>query len=250
VLRYPLVEFAPVAVRTVRRDETGFVATLAPNRRVRTRKILIATGLFDQIPRLPGIDALFGHSVFQCPYCDGWEMRDRKVAVYGRGQRGFQMARAMTAWARDIVLLTDGRAALSQTQRTQLRRNGIEIDSARIGRLVGARGQLSAVEFRDGRRLAREVLFFDTPSRPQSDLARSLGCRFARHGAVLCGQYEATSVPGVFVAGNIIRDVQLSIVAAAEGARAAFGINRALTREDFERRATGRRRVAHPRVRS
>jgi pyruvate/2-oxoglutarate dehydrogenase complex dihydrolipoamide dehydrogenase (E3) component len=91
-------------------------------------------------------------------------------------------------------------------------------------------------------------MFFDTPSHPQSDLAKSLGCGFAHHGGVLCGEYEATRVPGVFVAGNIIRDVQLSIVAAGEGARAAFGINRSLTREDFERRATGARRIEHPAV--
>src|SRR5690349_15082755 len=236
VMRYPGVEFAPVPVRAARRDGLGFIVSLGPRRRVRTRKLLIATGLFDDVPRIPGIDDLFGRSVFQCPYCDGWEMRDRKVAVYGRGLRGFQMARAMTAWASDIVLLTDGRVTLSRERRMQLERNGIGIEAAPIARLLGSRGRLKAVEFDDGRRLARDTLFFDTPSHTQSDLARSLGCRFARHGGVLCGQYEATSVPGVFVAGNIIRDVQLSIVAAAEGARAAFGINRALTREDFAAR--------------
>jgi thioredoxin reductase len=249
VLAYPGVEFEPVAVRTARREGSGFIVSLGQRRMVRARKMLIATGLFDQVPRIPGIDALFGRSVFQCPYCDGWEMRDRKVAVYGRGRRGFEMARAMTAWARDIVLLTDGGAALSRAQQRQLARNGVIVDPARIARVVGARGKLAAVEFRDGRRLARETLFFDTPSRTQSDLARSLGCRFARHGGVLCGQFEATSVPGVFVAGNIIRDVQLSIVAAAEGARAAFGINRALTREDFERRALGARPAPQARKR-
>ena len=160
------------------------------------------------------------------------------------------MARAMTAWARDIVWLTDGAPKLSRAQRQQLARNGIGVEPSKVARLIGARGRLRAVEFQNGTRLPRDTLFFDMPSRTQSDLARSLGCRFARHGGVLCGQYEATSVPGVFVAGNIIRDVQLSIVAAAEGARAAFGINRALTREDFERRATGARRIEHPRLRA
>jgi len=245
-LTYPGVMFAPVEVRAAKRAGTGFIITLAPRRQVRARKLLIATGLFDAIPRIAGIDALFGRSVFQCPYCDGWELRGRPVAVYGRGQRGFQMARAMTAWTRDILLLTDGPARFTAEQRRQLERNGIRLRTGRIARLVGRRGQLAAIEFADGSLEAREGLFFDTPSHLQSDLAKSLGCRFARHGGVLCGQYEATSVPGVFVAGNIIRDVQLSIVAAGEGARAAFGINRSLTREDFERRATGARRVEHP----
>ena len=109
-------------------------------------------------------------------------------------------------------------------------------------------GQLEAVVFESGRRLPRRALFFDTPCVSHSQLARKLGCQITRKGAIRCGQYEATSVPGVFVAGNLIKDVQLAIVAAAEGTRAAFGINRSLTREDFERRATGVQHVEHPSV--
>jgi thioredoxin reductase len=164
-------------------------------------------------------------------------MRDRRILVYGRGQRGFEMARALTAWSRDLVLCTDGPARYTKAQRQQLERNGIGLREKRIARLSGHRGQLRYVEFVDGERLSRDGLFFDTPSRAQSTLTQSLGCQHGRDGGVLCGDYEASSVPGVFVAGNITRDVQLSIVAAAEGARAAFGINRALTREDFARRA-------------
>ena len=248
VLKYPGVRFAPVEVLTARRVGTGFRVQLSGGKAVTARKLLIATGLFDILPRIPGFDELFGRSVFQCPYCDGWEMRNRPTAVYGRGARGLHMARAMTAWCDDLLLCTDGRSGYSDLQRRQLERNGIRLVEKRVVRLEGTRGRLRAVVFKDGDRIEREALFFDTPSRSQSKLAESLGCRFGRDNGVLCGDYEATSVPGVFVAGNIIRDVQLSIVAAAEGARAAFGINRALTREDFERRATGRRRIEHPKV--
>ena len=236
VLRYRSVRFEPIEVTRARRRKDRFVVSFADRRDVTARKLLIATGLFDFVPRIPGIDELFGRSVFQCPYCDGWEMRGKRVAVYGKRQRGLHMARAMTSWARDIVLLTDGRAGYSRDERRRLERNGIRLVEKRLERLEGARGKLSAVTFRDGERLPRDALFFDTPARNQSKLADSLNCKFGRDGGVLCGNYEATSVPGVFVAGNIIRDVQLSIVAAAEGARAAFGINRALTREDFDRR--------------
>jgi thioredoxin reductase len=248
VLKYPGVRFARAEVRKARRAGTGFSVSLGSGRRVRCRKLLIATGVYDLLPPLPGIEPLFGRSVFQCPYCDGWEMRGRRIAVYGRRQRGLQMARAMTAWARDLVLCTDGRSGYTAGQRRDLLRNGIALEERRIRELRGSRGRLRELVFTDGELLRRDALFFDTPSRGQSKLAESLGCRFGRNGGVLCGDYEATSVPGVFVAGNIIRDVQLSIVAAAEGARAAFGINRSLTREDFERRATGRRRVEHPQL--
>jgi thioredoxin reductase len=250
VLAYPGVRFAAHAVTAARRTTGGFRVTVGDGNRVLARKLLIATGLFDIVPRIPGIDDLFGRSVFQCPYCDGWEMRGRRVAVYGRRQRGFQMARALTAWARDIVLCTDGASGYTKEQRAELDANGVRLAEGRVGSLEGSRGKLRAVVFRDGTRIERDTLFFDTPSHGQSRLAESLGCKFGRNGGVLCGEYEATSVPGAFVAGNIIRDVQLSIVAAAEGARAAFGINRALTREDFAARARAPKTAARRRRRA
>jgi thioredoxin reductase len=147
------------------------------------------------------------------------------------------MARAMRGWSDDVLLCTDGPSRYTREQLRQLARNGIQLVETRVAALEASRGRLQAVKFADGQRIERHALFFDTPSRGQSRLAESLGCRFGGHGGIMAGKYEATSVPGVFVAGNILRDVQLSIVAAAEGARAAFGINRALTREDFLGRA-------------
>jgi thioredoxin reductase len=249
VLRYPNVVFRTAEVTAAVRDVDGaFSVTLEERCRIHARKLLIATGVFDQLPSIDGIKAFFGTSVFQCPYCDGWEMRDAPVAVYGPGRRGFEMARALTAWTRDIALCTDGPARLSKEEKTRLRRNGVRIIEHRIDRLKGDDGQLREIIFVGGHTLKRSALFFDMPCSAQSRLAQSLGCQFTQDGGIKCGQYEATSVPGVYVAGNIIKDVQLAIVAAAEGTRAAFGINRALTREDFDRKATGSRRIEHPHV--
>lgn len=242
--RYSNVSLRSVEVQHITPEAGGFIVA-ADGERVQARKVLIATGVLDQLPAIDGIEALFGISVFQCPYCDGWEFRDRPVAVYGRRNRGFEMARALTAWTRDIMLCTDGPCGLSKDQRQQLTRNGIQLQQARIARLVAHDGVLSAIAFNDASTVARDALFFDMPCHGQSSLTHELGCRFKKHGGVQCGQYEATSVPGVYVAGNIIRNVQLAIVAAAEGANAAFGINRALTREDFELRATGQQHIEH-----
>src|SRR5688572_6492624 len=231
--KYRTVSFSPREVTKASRTKGEFVVSLG-KRIERARKLLIATGVTDQLPDIQGLIELFGISVFQCPYCDAWEVSNQPLAAYGRGQRGFDMARALTAWTNDIVLCTDGRSGLTTAQRSQLEHNGIRVVTRRVKRLESAGGKLSKVVFRGGLSILRGALFFDTPSWPQSPLAEQLGCQFSRHGGVLCGKYEATSVPGVYVAGNIIRDVQLSIVAAAEGTRAAFGINRALTREDFD----------------
>lgn len=232
--RYSGIVIKDIEVKAIERAaERGFETTLGDATRAWSRKLLLATGVLDHLPPLQGIEEFFGTSVFQCPYCDGWEMRDRLVAVYGKRKRGLEMARALTPWFRNIVLCSDGAPGLSETEQAQLRQNGITLRTERVERLEGENGQLQAIVFRSGERLERTAMFFDMPSSEQSILAQTLGCDFTAQGRIKCGEYESTSVPGVFAAGNIIGDVQLAIVAAAEGARAAFGINRALTREDF-----------------
>ncbi len=245
--RYRNVRFVTTEVTRARKHADGTFTIWAGPRRVRCRKLLIATGVIDHLPGIRGFEELFGTSVFQCPYCDGWELRGKRLAVFAKDQRGLEMARSLTGWTQDIVLCTHGPSALSASDRSKLARNGIELREQKISRLRGRRGKLQAVEFTDGSSAACAALFFDTTSSGQSPLAQALGCQFNRAGGIRCGQYEATSVPGVFVAGNIIKDVQLAIVAAAEGARAAFGISRCLSRENYQRHATGSRRIEHPR---
>jgi thioredoxin reductase len=247
--RYPSVQFVESQITDAsRRSDGTFAIVIGHDRIERCRKFLIATGLLDELPRIEGIVELFGRSVFQCPYCDGWEMRNEDIAVYGKRQRGMEMARAMTAWTDDIALLTDGPSGLSAKDKDHLKRNGVTLYEERVSRLDGTDGHLHRIIFQSGTSIERTAMFFDTPTHPQSHLAEKLGCHLTRTGGVKCGKYEATSVPGVFVAGNLIKDVQLVIVAAAEGTRAAFGINRSLTREDFARKATGALYVEHPPV--
>lgn len=248
--RYPGVRFLACAVADAQTlpGRPGFRVRLADGTDADCRKLLIATGVEDELPDVPGLAALWGRSVHSCPYCDGWELRDAPLAAYGRRRRGLEIARALTAWTRDLVLCTDGPAGFSSGERRDLAANGVRLVETRIARLDGTDGRLEAIAFLDGSRLARRALFFDTPSHPQSDLARRLGCAWSARGGVRAGRLESTTVPGVFVAGNILRDVQLAVVAAAEGCKAAFGINRSLTREDFIHRATGERQVEHPAV--
>jgi thioredoxin reductase len=249
LLKYPSVRFLPVAaLKASRSSDVAFAVQFSDSTTQHARKLLLASGVLDELPKIPDIERYFGISVHQCPYCEGWEAKDLPVAVYGQGRRGFEMARAVTAWTNDVLLCTDGPAHLSAEQRQALDANRIDVVTARITALRGESGHLRSIHFADGTSHARRALFFDLPSRPQSSIAQQLGCRMTRSGAIHCGQYELSSVPGVYAAGNILKDVQLSIVAAAEGARAAFGINRALTREDFSQataeRSSSRRAMA------
>jgi thioredoxin reductase len=228
---YPNVRYIPTVVVAVKRLQAGFRVRLKDGRVFQARKLLLATGLIDELPKLTGIRDFFGTSVFHCPYCDGWERRDRPLAVYGKGKRGYKLALSLLAWSPHVTLLTSGPARISAQDRATLRRNGIEIREEVIERLAGQNQRLQEIVFKNGAPLACEALFFNTGSYPHSRLAEKLGCRFDRNGGIKTGKYEATGVPGLFAAGNILKDVQLAIVAAAEGVNAAFGINTALQKE-------------------
>ena len=198
-----------------------------------TRTLLLATGVVDDVPVIDGIERFYGRTVHHCPYCDGWEHRDRPIGVYGCSEAAARYALAMTVWSPDIMLFTDGFPAFPPDLVGDLAARGISIYPQKIVRLEGTGDQLARVVLDDGTIVPRAALFFCTGQRQRSGLAAKLGCHFTEAGAVATGDSEATDVPGLFVAGDASRDAQLVIVAAAEGALAALAINTLLTRQDL-----------------
>jgi thioredoxin reductase len=231
--RYATVDFRTDEVTAACRIESGFEITINETETVSSRKLLLATGVVDRLPDIEGLAELYGRSVFHCPYCDGWELRDQPIAIYGRENRGFGLALELTCWSRDLVICSDGPADLADAERKQLVGLKIQVREERIARLEGNDGLLKQIVFSNGETLARRGMFFNTGQDQRCDLAARLGCEFTDRGAVWTGDYEMTNVPGLFVAGDASRAVQLAIVAAAEGAEAAFAINKALIKEDL-----------------
>ena len=214
-------------------EDRRFDVTLGSGEHARSRKLLIATGVVDNLPAIDGFRELYGSSVFHCPYCDGWEHRDQPIAVYGRGDRGLGLSLELTVWSRDLVLCTDGPSEIDEDGRARLTRNGIGVHEEKIARLQGTGGALEHVVFQSGEQLPRRALFFTTGQFQRSDLSIQLGCEFNAKGTVRTGKYESTHLPGLYVAGDASRAVQWVVVAAAEGAEAAFAINTDLIEEDL-----------------
>lgn len=214
-------------------EPAGFEITINGEANAFSRKLLLATGVVDHLPQIEGLNSLYGRSVFHCPYCDGWELRDQPIAIYGRANHGSGLAFELTGWSKDLVLCTDGPAEVSPTDREQLTRLNIPVREERITRLEGNDGQLERIVFENGEVLARRAMFFNTGQEQRCNLAEKLGCNFTERGAVRTGEFEMTDVPGLYVAGDASRAVQLVIVAAAEGAEAAFAINKSLIKENL-----------------
>jgi thioredoxin reductase len=233
--KYPSVEVRDIEVCDADRTEHGFEVTLQDGACHRARKLLLATGLIEDLPDIPGFRHLWGRGVYNCPYCDGWENRDRPFAVYGLGRSGVGLAVEMLIWSRDIVLCTDGPADLEAEDKDKLNRHGIRMIEKKVALLEGGEEEgLRRVVFEDGDSIEREALFYTYGEREPSPLAEKLGCELTDKGVIETRSYERTNVPGLFAAGDASRRVQFAIVAAAEGAAAAFAINTELYKEDLQ----------------
>ena len=234
IRQYTTVVFRDVTVTAAEcRADGRFHVTLENGEVVQTRKLLIATGVRDHIPDVEGLHQLYGSSVFHCPYCDGWEVRDRPLAVYGKSEKGYGLSLELTAWTNDIVLCTDGRSEIDAEKLERLARNGIRVREEPVLRLEGRDGRLERIVFASGPAEDRRALFFTTGQYQHSALAIHLGCEFNEKGTVRTGRYETTHLRGLYVCGDASRAVQWVIVAASEGAEAAFAINTDLIKEDL-----------------
>lgn len=221
--RFPSVQFHRALATSIARRGNEFAITTDDGARFRAQTVLLATGILDEIPDLPGIEDFYGRSVHHCPYCDGWEHQDEPIAIYGKGDAAAGLAEEMLIWSSDIVYFSDG-ATLSRSVRDKLERLGIDVVETKIVALRGAEGRLEFVELTNGDLCARQSMFFLSPQRQNCELAEKLGCELDA-GFVICDGDAKTCIPGVYAAGNTSTGLQLAIVAAAEGAKAAHAIN-------------------------
>jgi thioredoxin reductase len=225
------IEFRAIGVADAARGDGHFDVTLGDGRIERSRFILIASGVADEVPRIPGLDVCYGRTVFHCPYCDGWEWRDQRIGVLGAGASGPKLALSLKTWSADVTLYTNGgRIGLERRQR--LARNDVQVRTEKIVRLDHSDGELCSVVL-EGDAVPCAALFFTGGQHPQCDLAVRLGCQFNQKGTVRTSHLSETNVPGVFVAGDASHDAQFVIVAAAEGVKAALAINQALQRAEL-----------------
>jgi thioredoxin reductase len=230
--RYKTVSISDMRIDDIKPAGDGFEFACADGTTGIASKILLATGIVDELPELAGIDTLYGVSVHHCLYCDGFEYAGRPVAAYGKADKGADLAVMMKHWMADVVACSDGTEVSTEAER-KLEQHNIPLRREPILSLEGAEGTLTKIRFESGPDLERAGLFFSTGCHQASDLSRRLGCERDQKGGVVTDPLtEETSVPGVYVAGDVSRDVLLVAVAIAEGAKAAVAINKALLRRD------------------
>jgi thioredoxin reductase len=229
--RYPSVELAADTVADVQQTDDGFLAITASGASVACRALLLATGFADNRPPLAGADALHGRLVMPCPYCDGWEHRDAPLAAFAHSDdSGGRFALVLSQWSRDVVLCAEEPPRLSAPVAARLAERGVRVE-ARRPVSVEPDGDGVQIYFAEGAPLWRRALFYHLGGCSAVELARRLGARLDERGGVAVDRNQATSVPGLYAAGDSTRDTLLAIVAAAEGCAAAVSINERLATE-------------------
>ncbi|WP_166905261.1 FAD-dependent oxidoreductase [Mycobacterium sp. DL440] len=236
--RAELAGYPTVEVRTgeVVRGEAGFALELADGTHEEARTVLLATGMEYRSPDIAGLEGLWGGSVFHCPFCHGWEMRDAPVAVIAQGDRAVHSALMMRGWTDDLVVLTNGDGGLDEAQAKQLDAAGIGVDERPIARFVAQGGDLAAVEFTDGTRLARRGALVAATLYQRSPLAAQLGAVSApgpiAADALVVDPFTRTSVPGLFAAGDLSAQLPQVAAAVASGSQAGAAVVQHLLGED------------------
>jgi thioredoxin reductase len=223
---YLTVELRPGEVLGGEPRDGGFVLELADGARETSRRVLLATGMDYRFPAVPGVAQRFGRSVFHCPFCHGWEVRDQPLAVLDRGALGAQRALLLRVWSDDVTLICDGPAELDAHDAERLRAAQVTVDERRVTELRGPDSMLEAVAFADGSERLCHGLLVPITMHQRSALAKQLGATAADPGPIVVDAIKVdpafhTSVPGLFAAGDVTAQMPSVANAVAAGSTAA-----------------------------
>lgn len=229
--QYPTIETMEDKVVAISKSDDGFTIKTEKGEEWNTRKVILATGVKEKFPNIPNLRNFYGISLFNCPYCDGWELRDQPLAIFGIVDYMLHMAEILRNWSRDLVIFTNGEE-LTKNQAKQVKKLELRVETSPIRLLKGQDGVLQKIELENGVVIDR-VGGFVTPDLVQAtELGTQLGLKLNDTGGHHSDEVGKTKIPGLFVAGEAcsVYPAQL-IIAAASGAKTAMAVNVELTHE-------------------
>lgn len=231
--KYPDVEIQKQRVVRVYKEDGLFHLEAGNGERFEAKRIILAMGFKEVLPDVERVAEFYGKSLFSCPFCDGWEMRDKALVVISDNEAASHMVKVASNWTEDLIYCTNGRQLLEE-EKSLLESRGIQIYEEKIRALNGDKGKLAEILFEDGRAISREGGFITPEWTLASDIAASLGCKLNDRGGVENDAMKRTNIEGVYACGDVsLAGASQLIFAAAEGSMAAISINAAMIEEKF-----------------
>jgi thioredoxin reductase len=243
IAKYPSVEVLSTRIQGVSRQgteqETAFELVADSGENFRAGNLILATGLQETLPAVEGIYSYYGTSLFNCPYCDGWELRDKPLVIIAESEKAAShLPKVIYQWSRDIVVCTNGHQALSDEQKRFLEKYGIRVIEEKILALVGQAGQAEQLEriiFEKHPDIERAGGFVEIQRKQTTTIAQDLSCETDEQGSIVTDYMGRTNIKGVYAAGDVVNIMQNQLIwAAASGSRAAVGVNTDLTASFFD----------------
>ncbi|MEV6911473.1 NAD(P)/FAD-dependent oxidoreductase [Amycolatopsis sp. NPDC051071] len=222
------VEFVDDVVFRLRHDKT---VELASGRVITGRRILMTTGLADELPDVPGVAERFGTDVLHCPYCHGWEVRDRRFGVLATSDKSVHQALIVWQWSKDLTFFTHTQE-ISAEDRAKLTGLGVRIVDGKVSELAVENDRLTGVRLVNGELVERDVVFVGPKFVPHDKLLEQIGCQRTETGFVAVDEQGRTSVDGVWAAGNVVDPMAQLVVAAGAAYKLATVLNFDLVTED------------------
>ena len=230
VAAYPTATFIEAEAVSAARDSNGFSVRLATGEALESRRLVLAFGISDELPAIPGLAERWGRSVLHCPYCHGYEFSGRRLGVLNVSARSVHQAMLIAEWG-PTTLYLNGASQPDDASLAQLRQRGVAIEPAPVRALHGKGAQLSAIELTDGRTSGVDALYLGPPTRLNSTIAQELGCELDEgpFGHIIrTDEAKMTTVSGVYAAGDITRGAHNVTWASADGVTAGTAVHRSL----------------------
>lgn len=234
IAAYPSVRFADDKVEAVAGEDGRFEVRTMEGAVYNAKKLLFAVGKRDLPVEIDGLADVYGTSAFVCPYCDGWELRDKPLAIIAKGAGAHHYAKMLSGWTSSTVICTNGPDELSDEQREDLKKHDVPIRDASIRAIESdGSGHVSRIVLEDGSSFNCEGIFFAPKLAAGSPLPESVGCKMNEAGSVVADSFGKTNVAGVYCAGDAATEMYQAIAAASLGSLAAVGINGELIAESW-----------------
>ncbi|MBL8017577.1 MAG: NAD(P)/FAD-dependent oxidoreductase [Ignavibacteria bacterium] len=235
VMKYPNIKVVNSLAKSAVKEKKDFRVTLEDGTTYSARKLVFATGITDVMPvnELQGFTECWGKSILHCPYCHGYEYRERPTLILAEGEAAFEYAKILSQWTDDLTILTNGGEQPEGKFAESLNRNGIKTDTRKINTIKHTDGEVSEILFEDGPASKCGVLYSSPEYRQSCPIPEELGCRISEKHHIETDESQRTSVPGVYAAGDCANMIRAISIACSSGTLAGFTVNKDLIEEDF-----------------
>jgi len=233
VEKYKTVNFYSGLATAGAKTDTGFSISTEAGDTFYANKIIIASGISDQMPNIPGFAECWGISVIHCPYCHGYEVRNEPTGILSNGDLAFEFTKLIHHWTKDLTLLSNGPADLTAEQKQKLQSHNIALVEKEIEAIDHHNGYINYVVFKDGSKLALKALYAKIPFVQHSEIPAQLGCELTEHGFIKADAFQKTTVPGVYVCGDSCTMMRSVSNAVATGTMAGAMLNKEMVDEGF-----------------